>query len=485
MFDDAGNLVGLAFAVLTGANSVGYVIPNVHMRNFVASVESQSLGHRWKAQSETGAIFHAVENPGMRKFLRLQDGETGVQVRSVAPGSPLAENGVVKGDIMLKIDGMPVQGNGKVKRQINGKMVTLPYDTVVTEKAHGEPTKLEFMHVDMATGERTDKAFEAVFRPVAPLVARFYDAPMPVKGREHFAAKPTFLVLWGLVWGVFSNPVYQLAMETQKVVPWSVAKSATHRWRANDDEEVVVLLQGLGGSACTLNYDTDVMRVLQYFNGKKVNSMRDLVKYALDAESSSKPEDFMRITFEPLADVDIAGSAKDPDIVLHRKFCGSADEQLLQANGIAQPFSQDVLALFQEEMQKRGGAAQNPNSSMTHSLMQQQSNEETVKKTKHRDVHSVQRRLVENSSQSSSAILDPMAMRSTGELPDVSSAALSSRGTPIAVASDDCIEDHCRGKVAQALVSEEDDVEQLASVLEHVPARLHRQAQLNFLQPQD
>merc|ERR1719506_708315 len=52
VFDANGHLVGLAFAVMRGAQNIGYVIPNVHLRNFVASVRSESQGHRWQAQSE-------------------------------------------------------------------------------------------------------------------------------------------------------------------------------------------------------------------------------------------------------------------------------------------------------------------------------------------------------------------------------------------------------------------------------------------------
>lgn len=207
------------------------------------------------------------------------------------------------------------------------------------------------MQIDRQSGKRNKIVFEAAFSPVSPVAARFYDAPVPVKGREHFAAKATYFVLWGLVWGVFSNPVYDQALNTKRTVPWSVVKTALHRWRANDDEEVVVLLQGLGGSACTMSYDTSVMRILQYFNGKKVNNMRDLVNYALEAELNA--ETFMRITFTPLADEDLAGSEKDPDIVLHRKFCGMEDRRVLAMNNIPQQFSDDVSVYVQEALQAR------------------------------------------------------------------------------------------------------------------------------------
>jgi len=372
VFNDDGHLVGLAFAGVRGAQNIGYVIPNVHLHNFVASVESPKQHHRWKAQSEVGAVIRRIENSGIRKLLKLKAHETGVQIRSVAPGSTLEHHGIKKGDVMLQIDGMPLQGDGTVTRHINGKMVSLPFDTIVTEKPHGNITKLEFMHIK-EDGSRDIKKINAVFKPVPPLVPRFYDAPVPVKGREHFAAKPTFFILWGLVWGTLSNPLLQRALKAGKDVPWSVTRSALHRWRQNDDEDVVVLMQGLGGSACTLNYDTSVMRAVKYFNGKRVHSMRDLVTYAIQGELNG--EDFLRVTFEPLADEDTAGDAKDPDIVLHRQFCGLADAQILQANNIPKQFSDDVAGYVKHAMRmheveaKRASPAVPP----THSLMEAKS----------------------------------------------------------------------------------------------------------------
>jgi hypothetical protein len=206
-----------------------------------------------------------------------------------------------------------------------------------------------------------EKVVEEIFGPVPPLVPRFYDAPMPVEGREHFSAQPTYFILWGLVWGVFSNPVLQEAINRRVDVPYTVRKMAMHRWlqKDNPDEEVVVLLQGLGHS-CALYYDTSTMRILDYFNGRKVRSMRDLVTYALEADMTK--EEYMRITFSPLADRDAAGSVEDPDIVLRRQWCGAADAELMQTYNIERLASPDVAEYYEEvqaALQKKSKEARN------------------------------------------------------------------------------------------------------------------------------
>lgn len=344
VFDEAGNLLGLAFAALQGAQSTGYVIPNVHCTNFIQSVsissDGRTLEKRWQAQSESGALFRPVENKGIRKFLKLKKGETGVQVRAVSKLSPLWKAGVRKGDVLLKVANNKVEGTGLVLRDINGHKVSMPFDTLVTEKAHGDKLTMDFVRPGCKDCEPEYIHVEEAFHPIPPLVPRFFDDPVDLKGREHFAAKPTYFMMWGLIFGVFSNPVFEQAMQKGITVPWTVRKRALHNWLKDDKEEVVVLLQGLH-HPCNLYYDLSVMRALSHFNGQEVNNLEAFMKLALTAELNEE-EEYMRFTFLPMADEDAAGSGTDPDIVLHRQMCSGADSALRKAYNIPSRFSKDL-----------------------------------------------------------------------------------------------------------------------------------------------
>lgn len=342
MFDSSGHLVGLAFAYLSTAQKVGYVIPSQLIRNFLFSVKS-SAARRWQAQPEIGAVFRGVENEGMRRFLGLETGQSGVQVRSISPFSPLVGS-VKKGDVLVKVDGHPITGNGEVSIQIGGRLVALSFDAVVTAKAINEETSMEFLRTNLQQQQHVNVS--AIFGPIAPLCARFDDAPLPIKGRERYSAQPTYFVWWGFVWGVLSNPVDTQAGDN--AIPWSLRKLAFHRWRSNPDEELVVLLQALPHE-CTAFYDTSLMRSIQFFNGKPVTNMRELVRLVLAAERAR--EEFLRFTFHPLFDVDIAGNATDPDIVLKRSICENANS-LVRVHNIPSLVSSDLQALVQPEFKK-------------------------------------------------------------------------------------------------------------------------------------
>mmetsp|Transcript_136002 Transcript_136002/g.239727 ORF Transcript_136002/g.239727 Transcript_136002/m.239727 type:complete len:1397 (-) Transcript_136002:101-4291(-) len=355
VFDTDGNLLGLAFAGLQGAQSTGYVIPNIHCKHFINSVAETG---RWQAQLEAGALFRTVENVGMRKFLHLKDDETGVQVRSVSKMSPLWDAGVRKGDVLLSVAGIKVEGAGTVLRDINGHQVSMPFDTLVTEKAHNETLTMDFVRPNGKDGNPEYIHVEKAFHPIPPLVPRFFDAPKEVAGREHFAAKPSYFMIWGLVFGVFSNPVFQQAMERKITVPWTLQKKALHNWLEDENDEVVVLLQGLN-HPCNMYYDLSVMRGLEYFNGKPVKNLKEFMQRAIAAEASG--EEYMRFTWLPMADEDTAGSTTDPDIVLHRDMCAGVDASLMQNYNIESRFSSDLretAAATMQELAQQGGAQQ-------------------------------------------------------------------------------------------------------------------------------
>jgi S1-C subfamily serine protease len=329
-FDEKGGLMGLAFCSLAGASNVGYIIPALLLKNFVETVQEAG---RWQAQPEVGAMFRPILNPSLRSWLRLKESDTGVQVRSISPKSPLHEL-VRKGDVLLRIDGLPVSGEGTITQTISGRKVAFPFDTLVTEKKGGETTAMEFLRVNTTTGAHQTFPVKAVFHPIQPLAARFDDSPMDDKGREYFTAVPDFFVFGTIVWGVFSNPVLQQALAQKMEVPWTVRKHALHQWRKGD-EEVVVLMQGLS-HRCNQEYDMSTMRVLRFFNGQKISNLKEFIKLAGAANKAG--EDYVRFTFEPLAEVDAAGGPNDPDIVMPlTQECAKADSEVMSENSIPFP----------------------------------------------------------------------------------------------------------------------------------------------------
>eukprot|EP00746_Dinoflagellata_sp_MGD_P006469 gnl/MRDRNA2_/MRDRNA2_112660_c0_seq1.p1 gnl/MRDRNA2_/MRDRNA2_112660_c0~~gnl/MRDRNA2_/MRDRNA2_112660_c0_seq1.p1 ORF type:complete len:1148 (-),score=228.06 gnl/MRDRNA2_/MRDRNA2_112660_c0_seq1:96-3344(-) len=358
-FDSAGNLLGLAFAGIERSQSIGYVIPNALIQNFIASASNKKYG--WVAQPELGIAWRRIGNPGMQRFLGLKPTQTGVQVRSVAPLSALNET-LQKGDIITMLDDRPVTAQGEIKFDVHDHILAMPLDVLISQKGKKEKTKFTFLRREQRGDVKEEKSMvqktvSVSLRPVPPLVARFDDAPLMRSGdAKPFAATPTYFMFFGLIWGVFSVPMLHQAQGEDRIVPYSVQKHALHRWREKD-EEVVVLLGGLEHS-CNMYYQKNIQRVLQFFNKQEVKSMADLVKFTCEAALAD--EKYYRYTFLPLADEDAGPDPNDrggdPDIVLKKEYCIDADMELLQQYNIPGQVSEDlqeVFAPYQKKMEER------------------------------------------------------------------------------------------------------------------------------------
>jgi serine protease Do len=97
-----GELIGINTAIVGGANTIGFAIPIDRARRVVdellhyGEVKSVWLGLR--------GTTVGLGNP------RSQSRGQGLRVRSVYPNSPAARAGLERGDIVVSIDGRPIEG---------------------------------------------------------------------------------------------------------------------------------------------------------------------------------------------------------------------------------------------------------------------------------------------------------------------------------------------------------------------------------------
>lgn len=106
LVDMAGKLVGINSAILSqsgGSNGIGFAIPANLVRAFVQQARA---GARHFVRPWSGLTGQAVDS-AVADSLGL-DRPDGVLVAAIAPESPFAKAGVVTGDVILRIDGQPV-----------------------------------------------------------------------------------------------------------------------------------------------------------------------------------------------------------------------------------------------------------------------------------------------------------------------------------------------------------------------------------------
>lgn len=81
VFDSKGELAGIAFQALEGAENVGHIIPPPIINHFLNGVARD--GKDYKGFPELGVAIQDLENPALRRHMKMKDEQTGVLVVKV------------------------------------------------------------------------------------------------------------------------------------------------------------------------------------------------------------------------------------------------------------------------------------------------------------------------------------------------------------------------------------------------------------------
>ena len=143
-----GELVGINTAILTasgGNQGVGFAIPISLARN----VMDQILKHGKVIRGYLGLYIQNV-TPELAKAFGNQE-HKGALVADVTPGSPAARAGIEKGDIILELNGQPVEDINSLTLRISQ---TAPGTTVRLKILHNKQTR----EVPVTLGELPEKS---------------------------------------------------------------------------------------------------------------------------------------------------------------------------------------------------------------------------------------------------------------------------------------------------------------------------------------
>jgi serine protease Do len=173
LIDLHGNLIGINTAILSrgggGNQGIGFAIPV----NMARNVMEQIVEHGKVTRGYLGVTIQAV-NPDMAKAFGLGQGG-GALIGDVSPGGPAAKAGVQRGDIVLQLDGKPVNGpddlslrvsqmppgavahlqvyRGGRTQPIDVTLGTYPENASGGQPAQGPSTALQGMQVQNLTSE--------------------------------------------------------------------------------------------------------------------------------------------------------------------------------------------------------------------------------------------------------------------------------------------------------------------------------------------
>ncbi|KAI7845653.1 hypothetical protein COHA_000767 [Chlorella ohadii] len=148
VFNDAGEVVGLAFQSLNGAEGIGYAVPYEIMAHFFEDVH---LNGSFTGFPDLGLQLQRTESPALRAAYNMSEGQQGLLVRQVEPLGSCAGQ-VQEGDVLTKLKApdllVPVSLNGALPSylMVGGLVVNVlsaPFMFSEYGSVGGSPTGLQ------------------------------------------------------------------------------------------------------------------------------------------------------------------------------------------------------------------------------------------------------------------------------------------------------------------------------------------------------
>ena len=204
-----------------------------------------------------GLLFAELDDPVFNKYLKLDPQQGGVYVSKVLPGSAAEAAGVRAGDVLLSIDGLPLDKLGRAQHPLYGLLGAR--DIIRSLKPVGQQLTLSLSR----DGE--------VLSITLPLNR---DAVEKSLLRQEKPGTPPRYIMWG---GLLFQPLTETYMSTLQSsahslpLPFLQAKDRVAELQAEGLQEIVALTLVVPTPA-TLGYDTLGFCIVEQVNGHRVTS---------------------------------------------------------------------------------------------------------------------------------------------------------------------------------------------------------------------
>jgi len=261
-----GKIVGVAFQGLPSAQyeNIGYMVPAPVIKRFLKDISDGT----YDGVPDLGLSMQKMENPDIQNYYGLSKGLTGVLVTRISPGSP-AEGILQKGDIIVKADGMDIANDGTIEFR-PGERTYFGY--VFQNKQIGDNVNLDILRnrslitVSLTLNKPID------FDRLVP--NDIYDTP------------PSYFILGGLVFErLVLNYLKEYGAGEQWILnaPTLLMNFYENGFKEQNRLEIVVLVKVLADSS-NKGYHAFVDDVISKVNGKRIATLKDLVKYVESAK---------------------------------------------------------------------------------------------------------------------------------------------------------------------------------------------------------
>jgi len=116
VFDQEGDIVGIAMQSLSTADNIGYLVPTPIIKHFLDDIKDGS----YDGFPDDGLYIQGMENKSLKEHYKM-NGRNGVLITNVVPKSS-CDGYLKKDDVILKINGVNVSDDATILMNGNGRV---------------------------------------------------------------------------------------------------------------------------------------------------------------------------------------------------------------------------------------------------------------------------------------------------------------------------------------------------------------------------
>ncbi len=239
-------------------------------------IKASSNGE-YKGFPSLGISGSRTEDASFRQWLKLSDEQGGVYIDNVRKQSAAEVAGVKKGDVLLSIDGYPIDRRGYYQHATYGRLFW--GNLIRGEKFAGDVVTLSLL--------REGKALE-----IKATLTREEESSRLVPNYT-FGKAPNFLIKGGFVFQELTRPLLESFGENwQSRAPLPFLDALENPQKFEDKMDRVIFLSGSIPTPATVGYESLRNLIVKKVNGKEIKNMKSLI-----GAFETKTGDFHSIEF--------------------------------------------------------------------------------------------------------------------------------------------------------------------------------------------
>ena len=286
-----GRLVGLVMRY-SPATQTADLVPAPVIAQFLRAAAKQPYAGFPRA----GLTFSDTRDPQLRRFANLPEGTGGAYVTKVLPGSPADAAGVKAGDVLLSVDGRPIDQDGNYEDERFGKISLAHYVSTALQAGQKIPI--------VVWRDGAEVTLEGTLAP--------RDRSRMISQPYIFDREPDYVVVGGIVFSELSRQfLREFGRGWQEDAPLKLLYLDRFQSELPPDRGRIVFISSVLSSPNNIGYEGLGFEVVEEINGKPIRSLAD-VAAAIDTPEG--PYHRIRLAEDPgLLVLDVEGSKADEE----------------------------------------------------------------------------------------------------------------------------------------------------------------------------